>query len=121
MEMTTGKDTRSKSSRRERRRKPLPAPNVMVLMNAVYYDLQDVFIFFEENGYRLLVYRRGLAVVDKYFSSVTGAKKSIASRYGGKKIVAVDHNGRKVTPIWSHPYFADLNWLKKIKGAAACH
>ena len=80
---------------------------ITILVTAVFYFLENVFITIADGDYRLLVIRDSQVLWYKNYKSIKGAKIAFSKRFGH---MAYKPSIRKV---WSHPYPPDGDWLMK--------
>ena len=80
---------------------------VTVLLNAVYYYLDSVFVVIAEDHCRLLAVHNQKLVVDDCYETLRGAKIAFYRMYKEKACV----NGLK--PEWSVGYSPEKEWLNK--------
>ena len=85
---------------------------IIRLINSYLYFLGFVFIVFEEEGYRLVVYKGGEIIKNKNYKTVEEAKEAFFNVYS---LLAVMDG---VIPQWTHAYPPDIEWLdQRLKGA----
>ena len=80
---------------------------IVRLINSYQYFLGLVFIVFEEESCRLVVYRKGEIVTDESYKTVKGAKIAFLKFFS-----FMAHNER-VRAIWTAPYIPIKGWLEK--------
>lgn len=78
---------------------------VSVLMNSVFYFIENALIVSNNGRFRLLVIHQGVLLTDEYYGSVKGAKIAFRKFWGYKAWKA------DVQSEWSHFYPPDGQWL----------
>ena len=80
---------------------------IICLINSYHYLLKDVFIVFEEESYRLVVYRRGEIIINEKYKTVKGAKIALLKFFS-----FMAHN-EKISAKWTAPYVPIKKWLEQ--------
>ncbi len=80
---------------------------IISLANSIHYFLRCAFIVFEEESYRLVVYRRGEIMTNENYKTVKGAKIAFLKFFS-----FMAHN-EKVRAIWTTPYIPYKKWLEQ--------
>lgn len=80
---------------------------ISLLINAIYYFLECVFILHEEDDYRLVVLQQRRVLLDKRYKTLRGAKIAFKKFYNWKAW------NERVNADWSQPYNADDHWLEE--------
>ncbi len=80
---------------------------IIRLINSYQYCLGLVFIVFDEESYRLVVYRKGEIVKDQGYKTVKGAKIAFLKFFS-----FMAHN-EKIRVKWSHIYTPGKKWLEQ--------
>lgn len=80
---------------------------ICILINAVYFFLESVFIVLEGNQYRLVVIHNRKLIVDERYDSMRGAKIAFYRMYKEKTCAKGMRNE------WSANYEPDKRWLSK--------
>jgi hypothetical protein len=85
---------------------------ISILVNAVYYFLESVFVVINEDHCRLVIIQNQKLIVDQCYDSLRGAKIAFYRMYKDKCCV----KGLKTE--WSISYSPDSRWLsEKLKTA----
>ncbi len=79
---------------------------ICILINAVYYFLESVFVVISEDHCRLVVIHSGKLIVDQCYDTLRGAKIAFYRMYKEKGCVSNMHNE------WSANYEPESHWLK---------
>jgi len=80
---------------------------VSILVNAVYYFLENVFIVIGEDHCRLVIIQNHKLIIDQCYDSLRGAKIAFYRMYKNKCCV----KGLKTE--WSITYSPDSEWLSE--------
>jgi hypothetical protein len=80
---------------------------IIRLINSYHYCLRLVFIVFEGESCRLVVYRKDEIVIDQSYKTVKGAKIAFLKFFS-----FMAHN-EKIMPKWTHIYTPEKNWLEQ--------
>ena len=80
---------------------------IISLTNSRRYFLGYVFIVFEEESCRLVVYRKGKIVTDENYKTMKGAKIAFL------KFFSFMAPNEKIRAYWTAPYVPYKEWLEK--------
>jgi hypothetical protein len=86
---------------------PAKQTKICILVNAVYYFLESVFIVISEDHCRLVVIHNKKLIVDQCYETLRGAKIAFYRMYKDKGCVTAMSNE------WSANYHPDSKWLEK--------
>lgn len=89
---------------RQQREEPI---KVSLLINSIFYFLENVFIMTVEEGFRLIVIHQGYLLTDEIYKTLKGAKIAFLKFWNYK---AWEEG---VRPQWSHLYPPETKWLDK--------
>jgi hypothetical protein len=89
------------------------ACRIQRLKNSIYFGVPMVFVFFDENRYRLIgINENKNVLIDRDYNTLRGAKIAFSKSF---QQYAFSYSGKqKVRGIWSHTYNAEWAWLKRI-------
>jgi hypothetical protein len=80
---------------------------ICILINAVYFFLESVFIVVEKDQYRLVVIHNRKLIVDERYDTIRGAKIAFYRMYKEKACAKGLRNE------WSANYEPDKRWLSR--------
>lgn len=88
------------------------AKRICLLLNAIFFRSECVFIIIHENQYQLVVICGGTLLTEEYFQTLADAKAAFSRLYG--------HRGWKenIKAEWTPLYEPDNEWLTKKIAAA---
>jgi hypothetical protein len=87
------------------------APLMSVLINSVYYFLEQVIIINEQDRYRLVVLNGERILNDNSFKSLKAARISFAKSY---RHHLSEYETNKIKPEWTFFYRPDKKWLEQL-------
>ena len=82
-------------------------PMISMLINSVYYFIQDVFILQEKNKYRLVALHDNKVLYNQYYTTLRGCKIAFQKLFKEKAW------SEEIKAEWSHFYYPDRKWLIK--------
>ena len=80
---------------------------ISMLINSIYYFIECVFILRSKNKYRLVVLQHSRVLLDTNYLTEKGCKIAFG------KIFKARAWDERVTPLWSHFYDPDKDWLEE--------